>query len=93
MGINISNTEYQARVLSMSANELLDLRRQLLRYKDCIISNWQGSEILYIAQSIDQTIAQITALERDINILSNDIRETARKIQAEQMAKILSKIK
>lgn len=86
MAINVNATNAQAGQLSGYTNQLVSAKNQLSSYKSSILTNWQGQEVIYITRGIDQTIAQIDDVIRQLNSLSNDLKNTAAQIKREDDA-------
>ncbi len=86
MAINVNASNMQAGQLSSYANQLRNAKNQLNSYKSSLTSYWQGQEVTYITRGIDQTIAQIDGVIRQLNSLSNDLRNTAAQIKREDDA-------
>ena len=86
MAINISAANSQASQLRGYADKLQQAKNQLNNYKSSLETNWHGQEVAYITRGIDQTVAQIDDVIRQLNSLSNDLRNTAAQIKREDDA-------
>lgn len=86
MAINVNAANMQAGQISAYANQLRNAKNQLYHYKSSITTHWQGQEVTYIVHGIDHAIDQIDSVIRQLNSLSNDLRNTAAAIKREDDA-------
>lgn len=86
MAINVNAAQRQANAIKSDLSRLKDAKRHLLAYRAEISGQWQGVEVKYILQSIDQLFNQMGAAEREMESLSRDIRTVADRIRQEEIA-------
>lgn len=82
--------------LSSASTALTDATQKLQRYKSMLNSSWQGDEMRYINQGIENTIQQIrsvtsrigslrTRVSSNANAYNNWVREMRRREREEEM--------
>lgn len=86
MAINVSAANCQAQQLRECADRLQQAKNQLNQYKTSLTANWQGSEVPYMTQGIDKTVAQMNAAIRDLRGMATDLGNAASAIQREEAA-------
>lgn len=86
MAINVSAANYQAAQLRRYADRLQQAANELNSYKTSLAASWQGSEVPYMLQGVDKTIAQIDAAMRELRNIANDVDHTAAAIKREDDA-------
>lgn len=86
MAIDVNAANQQALQLASCADELRQAKNQLQSYRSSLSSNWQGEEVKYILQAIDQNIAKINKLIAELEDLSGDVKSAAAAIKREEDA-------
>ncbi len=86
MALDVSQAKAQALQLESCQSDISQARKQLLEYRACIAENWQGREVVYILQCIDDTIAQLDGISKTIGPLATSIVSTATTIRREEEA-------
>ncbi len=86
MAIDVELANRQANQILSYASQLQQVHRHISSYKSSIVAGWQAQEVSYITQGIDQTIAQINQIIREMEALSGDIKSTAMAIRREEEA-------
>lgn len=92
MGINVSTAYSQANNIYGNANQLRQVRKSMMNYKNTIIANWQGTEVSSIIIGIDNVIAMLDSSINELDNLSNDIKNTAAAIRREEEAEYQRKV-
>lgn len=86
MAINVNVANVRAAQLLAYADQLRTAKHQLSSYKMSVASHWQGPEVTYITQGVDQTIAQLDSVINQLHSLSSDIKSAASAIKREDDA-------
>lgn len=86
VAINVNAANNQAGQLNNNISQLRNAKKQMLAYKSSVSNNWQGKEVGYILTAIDQVVGDIDSAIRNLDSLSNDIKNTAAQIKREEDA-------
>lgn len=86
MAMDVTAANQQALQLASCADELRQAKNQLLSYNSSLGANWQGEEVKYILQAIDQNVAKINKLIAELEDLSGDVKSAAAAIKREEDA-------
>lgn len=87
MGINVSLANSQANKLDNTASKLKSLKSNLAAYKSMLNDRWQAAEVIFINHAIDELNKDIQRIATSIELIGDDIRQTANEILNEEIAK------
>lgn len=82
MGINTNLANSQASSLNYCADELREIRNNILSYKNTLNSLWMAQEMAHVNIAIDRILAELGSLIADLPSVASDIGSSAREIKA-----------
>lgn len=84
MGIDVYQTQAQARKISSFANDLTSVRNILQLYENRLRQHWDSTEMASIITGLDKLIRSIDTVSGQITSLSNNIISTATQVKREE---------
>ncbi|MBQ6570354.1 MAG: hypothetical protein IJL87_08855 [Clostridia bacterium] len=84
MGIDLYQTNAQARRISAYTDDLTTVKRILQSYKNTLHQNWDASEMANISAGLDKLIREIDSVSTQLTSLSNKIISSAAQVKREE---------
>lgn len=88
MAIDIEAVRAQQRELNMVSDEVLSVKRKLMRHQDALDDAWKSTEIRGIDSAIEEIVRRMNRLARNLEDLGHDVMVTGQEIKAEEEAAV-----
>lgn len=87
MAIDMDAVRAQQREFNGVSDEILTIKRKLMRYQESLDDGWKSVEVKGIDSCLEDTIRRLNRLAKDLEDLGHDVAVTGEEIRGEEEAR------